>query len=296
MRRFHIAWLAVVLLFCVAALIRLAARKASPGRASSTSEGPPVLFMSMCDGRWKRYSVPDRGAATVRRLQSEARGRGLSRVVAHCESDLEHYEKKLPFSEAWDRNWLECGHVQKLLFILEHRALIESWPGVVLYQDCKNGHLGAKHIGSTRSFRDFAAYLDEAGGFLAAHQPYKHRDYSPEACSLEMGRDVSSEAYASECQIRTAWMLFRPSRLHVFDAALDVLANGHPACRCDGDDLYGGVERGRGDQTVIHNVLFRMGLDKHLSAYDSSGRMQNSVFFFDYFDPEWTLVLERAVC
>jgi len=47
---------------------------------------------------------------------------------------------------------------------------------------------------------------------------------------------------------------------------------------------------------VIHNVLFRMGLDQQLSAYDAIGQMKNSVFFFDYFDPEWTLVLERAVC
>jgi len=252
--------------------------------------------MSMCDGRWKRYSVSESGSAAAERLRNCAQDWGASRVVAHCEADIALYPKKLPFSQAWDKSWLECGHVQKLLFILEHRALIESWPGVILYQDCKNGHLGKERAGSAREFGEFVEFMDEAGGLLAAHQPYKHRDYAPTACSLEMGRDVSSESYASECQIRTAWMLFRPSMLKVFDAALDTLANGHPACCTDGDELYGGTEKGRGDQTVIHNVLFRMGLDKHLSAYDASGEMQNSVFFFDYFDPRWTLVLERAVC
>lgn len=295
MRGSHVAWLAAVFLFCVVALTLLAAQREGLVRTSA-SQSPPILFMSMCDGRWKRYSVTECGATTIQRLRRNIQGRGMSHVVAHCEADLGNYRKNLPFSDAWDRNWLECGHVQKLLFILEHRALIESWPGVVLYQDCKNGHLGERHADSTRSFSDFVEYLDRAGGVLAAHQPYKHQDYAPKACSLEMGRDISSDAYASECQIRTAWMLFRPSRLHVFDVALDILANGHRACRTDGDDLYGGKERGRGDQTVLHNVLFGMGLDKQLSAYDAFGQMKNSVFFFDYFDPEWTLVLERAVC
>jgi hypothetical protein len=266
-------------------------------RPPSSPAHPPILLMSMCDGRWKRYSVPECGATAAQRIRDDASAYGVSRVLAHCEEDVRSYAKSLPFSEAWDKNWLDCGHAQKLLFILEHRALIEGWPGLVLYQDCKNGHLGRRPAGdATSKFRDFARYLDEAGGFLVAHQPYKHREYAPNTCSVGMGRDVSSIDYGSECQVRTAWMLFRPSLLRVFEEALDALASGHRSCRTDGEHLYEGKERGRGDQTVIHNVLFRMGLDKQLSAYDSSGLMVNSVFFFDYFNPEWTLALERARC
>lgn len=256
----------------------------------------PILLLSICDGRWGRYSAPTCGDSLAQRIKRQSIEHGVAQVLAHSENDIKNYKKTLPLSDAWERNWLDCAHVQKLLFILENRSLIETWPGIILYQDCKGGSLGDVHTKTTSRHDDLLKFLDLAGGFLVAHQPYKHKLYAPQTCSSHMKRDVTSPSYDTECQIRTSWMLFYPEKIKVFEEALQTLAHGHPACRTDGDALYAGKEPGRGDQTVIHNILFRDGLDKQLSAYDASGNMVNSVFFFEYYNPAWRVVLERAVC
>lgn len=254
----------------------------------------PILMLSICDGRWGRYSVPHAGAPIAARMRANATRYPLAKVIVHSEDDIPAYRDYEKYRWAWSTNFMDAGHIQKHLFLLEHAALIRAWPGLVLYQDCKNGDLG--HDANFARVPELLGYLDAAGGVLVANQPYKHRAYCPHDCWTAMGRDGASPAYDTECQIRAAWILFRPEHLDIIEAVVAELTHGHPACKTNGDALYKDKEMGRGDQTVLHNLLYRDGRGRQLSAYSSEGVMENSVLFFDYTRPDWRLALEQPRC
>jgi hypothetical protein len=255
---------------------------------------PPVLLLSICDGRWGRYSVPRSGAAIAARLRRNALDYPIAKVIVNSELDIPTFRNYERYKSFWSMNFMDAGHIQKHLFLLEHRDVIRSWPGIVLYQDCKNGHLG--YAKNTARLLEILTYLDEAQGMLVANQNCKHRHYCPKDCWTAMGRDAASPAYETECQIRAAWILFKPHLLPVLEAVVAVLENGPEACKTNGEALYQGREAGRGDQTVLHNLLFARGMGKQLSAYDRAGTFMNSPVFFDYTNPDWRLALEEAAC